>query len=62
MQELASEDVVALPRDSNYIRLRNRCYVTSRPRAVIHQFRVSRIIFRDLADYNKLCGVQRAMW
>ncbi|KAK3920241.1 28S ribosomal protein S14, mitochondrial [Frankliniella fusca] len=62
VRAVAQKDVIALPRDSNYIRLRKRCYATSRPRGVVHDFRVSRIIFRELADYNKLCGMQRSMW
>lgn len=50
------------PRDSCFIRIRERCAITSRPRGCVIKFRVSRIVFRDLADYNKLSGVQRAMW
>lgn len=50
------------PRDSCFIRIRERCSITSRPRGCVKPFRVSRIVFRKLADYNHLAGVQRAMW
>ncbi|XP_034235039.1 28S ribosomal protein S14, mitochondrial [Thrips palmi] len=62
IREIAHEDVKALPRDSNFIRLNYRCYATSRPRACIKEFRMSRIVFRHLADYNNLAAIQRAMW
>ena len=60
-QEIADQEVAALPRDSNYIRVRHRCALTSRPRGVVFKWRLSRIVWRHLADYNKLAGVQRAM-
>ncbi|KAE8744998.1 hypothetical protein FOCC_FOCC008410 [Frankliniella occidentalis] len=62
VRNVAHEEVCALPRDSNYIRTVKRCYVTSRPKGMVHEFRVSRIIFRMLADYNKLSGMMRAKW
>lgn len=50
------------PRNANFNRVVNRCMITSRPRGNVTRFRVSRIMFRHFADYNKLSGVQRAMW
>lgn len=50
------------PRDSCFIRIRPRCMLTSRARGTVKRFHLSRIMFRHLADYNKLSGVQRAMW
>ncbi|HPI70658.1 MAG TPA: 30S ribosomal protein S14, partial [Tenuifilaceae bacterium] len=35
-----------LPKNSNPIRLRNRCAVTGRPRGYMRQFGISRITFR----------------
>ncbi|ODM89321.1 28S ribosomal protein S14, mitochondrial [Orchesella cincta] len=51
-----------IPRDSNHTRLTRRCAITSRPRATVEPWRISRFIFRDLADHSKLSGVQRAIW
>ncbi|XP_012284691.1 28S ribosomal protein S14, mitochondrial [Orussus abietinus] len=62
LKEIAGADIDALPRNSQPCRVKTRCMVTSRPRGVVHRWRVSRIVFRHLADYNKLAGVQRAMW
>lgn len=61
-QEVADREIAAFPRDAHPTRLHGRCVVTSRPRAVSPRWRVSRIIWRHLADYNKLSGVTRAWW
>ncbi|XP_028136435.1 28S ribosomal protein S14, mitochondrial [Diabrotica virgifera virgifera] len=62
LREIADAEIHALPRDSALIRTKKRCVITSRPRGVVYRWRLSRIVFRHLADYNKLSGVQRAMW
>lgn len=51
-----------LPLYSSHAWCRARCTVTSRGRGKLFHFRLSRFIFRHLADYNKLSGVQRACW
>lgn len=40
----------------------NRCAVTGRARGGLRRWRVSRFVFRHMADYNMLPGVTRAMW
>nr|CAG4651530.1 EOG090X0MNX [Simocephalus serrulatus]SVE94661.1 EOG090X0MNX [Simocephalus serrulatus] len=60
--EMGRQMLSELPRDSSILRVRNRCAVTSRPRGIVTRWRLSRIVWRSLADYNKLSGVQRAMW
>lgn len=62
LREMADAEIAALPRDSCLVRVHNRCAITSRPRGIVHRWRLSRIAWRHLADYNKLSGVQRAMW
>ncbi|XP_055843857.1 28S ribosomal protein S14, mitochondrial [Episyrphus balteatus] len=62
IREIADAEIAAFPRDSSLVRCRERCAFTSRPRGVVHRYRLSRIVWRHLADYNKLSGVQRAMW
>ncbi|KAL8596779.1 hypothetical protein ACOMHN_053875 [Nucella lapillus] len=62
LQELADVEVASLPRDSNYVRLRSRCILTSRPRGVLQKWRLSRIVWRHYADYNLMSGVKRACW
>ncbi len=48
------------PRD--IIRIRNRCQLTGRARAVYRKFGVCRIIFRDLASSGLIPGVRKASW
>ncbi|XP_036410752.1 28S ribosomal protein S14, mitochondrial [Megalops cyprinoides] len=62
LQEMADKEIAALPRDSCPVRIRNRCVLTSRPRGVKRRWRISRIVFRHLADHNQMSGIQRAMW
>uniref|UniRef100_A0AC11D5S6 Mitochondrial ribosomal protein S14 n=1 Tax=Ovis aries TaxID=9940 RepID=A0AC11D5S6_SHEEP len=62
LQEVADEEIAALPRDSCPVRIRNRCVMTSRPRGVKRRWRLSRIVFRHLADHGQLSGIQRAIW
>ncbi|MDX2443637.1 MAG: 30S ribosomal protein S14 [Bacteroidales bacterium] len=51
-----------LPRNSNPIRLRNRCKLTGRPRGYMRQFGVSRITFREMASAGLIPGVKKASW
>ncbi|MFB5760762.1 30S ribosomal protein S14 [Paenibacillus medicaginis] len=51
-----------LPRDSSPTRLHNRCAVTGRPRGYISKFKVSRIVFRELAHSGQIPGVKKASW
>ncbi|XP_039670495.1 28S ribosomal protein S14, mitochondrial [Perca fluviatilis] len=60
--EVADKEIAALPRDSCPVRIRNRCILTSRPRGVKRRWRLSRIVFRHLADHNQMSGILRARW
>ncbi len=51
-----------LPRNSNPIRLRNRCSLTGRPRGYMRQFGISRITFREMASTGMIPGVKKASW
>ena len=51
-----------LPKNSNRIRVRNRCNVTGRPRGVYRKFGLSRITFRELASKGLIPGVSKASW
>ncbi|GAB0092916.1 Ribosomal protein S14 [Sergentomyia squamirostris] len=62
LREIADEEINAFPVDSCLTRVRERCCITSRPRGIVFRWRMSRIVWRHLADYNKLSGVKRAMW
>ncbi len=61
----AEGDYVALsrlPRNSNPIRLHNRCKLTGRPKGYMRQFGVSRIVFREMASSGLIPGVKKASW
>jgi len=62
VQEIASNEINALPRDTIPYRIKRRCALTSRATGVVHTHRVSRLVWRHLADYNQLSGVIRAKW
>ncbi len=51
-----------LPRNSNPIRLHNRCLITGRPKGYMRQFGVSRIQFREMASNGLIPGVKKASW
>ncbi|MBN1387754.1 MAG: 30S ribosomal protein S14 [Bacteroidales bacterium] len=51
-----------LPRNSNPIRLHNRCSITGRPRGYMRQFGISRITFREMASEGLIPGVKKASW
>ncbi|MCX5656258.1 MAG: type Z 30S ribosomal protein S14 [Planctomycetota bacterium] len=43
-------------------RLRRRCELCGRPRAVYRKFGICRICFRNLAHEGKIPGVRKASW
>ena len=51
-----------LPRNSNPIRLHNRCKLTGRPKGYMRQFGISRINFREMASAGLIPGVKKASW
>ena len=51
-----------LPRNSNPVRLHNRCKITGRPKGYMRQFGVSRIQFREMASKGLIPGVKNASW
>jgi small subunit ribosomal protein S14 len=51
-----------LPRNSSPTRVRNRCEMTGRPRAVYRKFKLSRLALRQLASSGNLPGVVKSSW
>ncbi|ETT30218.1 MULTISPECIES: 30S ribosomal protein S14 [unclassified Paenibacillus] len=61
----AAGDIIALqklPRDSSATRQKNRCSVSGRPRGYLSTFKVSRIVFRELAHKGQIPGVTKSSW
>lgn len=61
-RQQSREKLAKLPRNSSPVRLRTRCQLTGRPRAVYRKFMLSRIAFRELALTGQLPGVHKASW
>ena len=51
-----------LPRDSSYIRRRNRCGLTGRPRGFYRKFGLSRSKLREIMMRGEVQGVVKASW
>ncbi len=51
-----------LPKNSNPIRLHNRCRLTGRPKGYIRRFGLCRVKFREMALDGKIPGVTKASW
>ena len=58
----AARKLQSFPKNSNPIRLHNRCKITGRPKGYIRQFGLSRIQFREMASQGLIPGVRKASW
>lgn len=57
-----SKKLQKLPRNSSKVRLRNRCFITGRPRGYFNFFGLSRNMIRELAHNCLLPGIIKASW
>ncbi len=51
-----------LPRNSSATRIRNRCAMTGRPRAVYRKMGVSRVALRELGNRGLIPGLVKSSW
>jgi small subunit ribosomal protein S14 len=58
----AANKLNALPRNSNKIRIRNRCVLTGRPRAYYRKFGLSRIAIREKGLAGEIPGLTKSSW
>lgn len=61
-RDAARAKLQKIPRNANLNRVRNRCELTGRPRAVYRDFKLSRNKFRELANNGLIPGVTKASW
>ena len=54
--------LAALPRNSAKTRIRNRCEITGRPRAVYRKLNMSRIALRELGNSGIIPGLVKSSW
>jgi small subunit ribosomal protein S14 len=58
----ATLKLAQMPRNSSPTRIRNRCDVTGRPRAVYRKFKMSRIALRELGSKGLIPGLVKSSW
>ena len=58
----AALKLAELPRNSAKIRVRNRCEITGRPRAVYRKLKLSRNMLRELASMGQIPGMVKSSW
>jgi small subunit ribosomal protein S14 len=56
------DELDLLPRNSNPIRLHNRCKLTGRPKGYMRKFGINRVTFREMALAGKIPGITKASW
>ncbi|HMQ59368.1 MAG TPA: 30S ribosomal protein S14 [Flavilitoribacter sp.] len=56
------DELDKLPRNSNPIRLHNRCQLTGRPKGYMRKFGLCRVKFRQMALDGKIPGITKASW
>jgi small subunit ribosomal protein S14 len=54
--------LAALPRNGSKTRIRNRCEVSGRPRAVYRKLKMSRIAMRELGNKGLVPGLVKSSW
>lgn len=59
---LAQAKLNELPKNSNRNRIRNRCALTGRPRAVYRKFGLSRIAIREKGLAGEIPGLTKSSW
>ena len=58
----ATLKLAQMPRNSSATRIRNRCEVTGRPRAVYRKMKMSRIALRELGSKGLIPGLLKSSW
>ena len=56
------EGLQKLAKNASPIRMHNRCKITGRPRGYMRQFGISRVMFREMANFGLIPGVKKASW
>ena len=59
---IARLKMAEIPRNANPTRVRNRCQLTGRSRAVYRKFGLSRIMLRELGNKGLIPGLTKSSW
>ena len=60
IRTFAYNEFLNLIKFNSHTKIRNRCLLTNRARAVYRKFKLSRLMFRKLAWEGKLIGVKKS--
>lgn len=55
-------ELSALPRHSSPSKIKNRCVISGRSKAVYRRFKMSRVCLRELMSMGALPGMKKASW
>lgn len=58
----AQVKLAELPQNGAKIRIRNRCFLTGRPRGYYRDFGISRIALREHSGFALIPGVTKSSW
>jgi small subunit ribosomal protein S14 len=61
-RERAKIKLQSLPRNSSFVRLRNRCRITGRPKGYYRKFGLGRNMLREAAMRGDIPGLVKASW
>jgi succinate dehydrogenase (ubiquinone) iron-sulfur subunit len=62
LREWARFYLLNMPKNSSLVRIRNRCVYTGESGFPIRYFRLSRHMFKRLAEAGELVGVKKSSW
>jgi ribosomal protein S14 len=62
VRNLAYNEYINLIHYNSHTKIRNRCILTNRGRAVYRNFKLSRLFFKHYALQGDLMGVKKASW
>jgi len=58
----ANLELSNLPRNSSKTRSKNRCVITNRGKAIHRDFKISRILLRQLGSSGEISGLKKSSW
>ncbi|MCA3270126.1 MAG: 30S ribosomal protein S14 [Thalassospira sp.] len=58
----ATRKMAELPRNSAFVRVRNRCVFSGRSRAYYRKFKLSRIALREFGSQGLIPGLVKSSW
>ncbi len=51
-----------LNKKGSLVLIKNRCKITGRAKSILRYYKISRIVFRELASFGLLLGIKKSSW